>query len=106
MKATITIEGTCRSQPTIEDIPSKYRVHDAGEYNPGIFRCVDWQCPGRMGNDAGTVLGFAERIGVLAVVHECPVCFTRQFWHCKHTISLNVYLDELNRLSRNRKGEG
>jgi hypothetical protein len=63
----------------ITDVPTKYRVLNAGEHNLGIYVCC--HCHENV-LGAMKAIGFAEVKGFLVVVFDCPKCFKRFHYHC------------------------
>lgn len=75
-------------RPTIQDIPVEYRIRLTGEYNAGITNCVE--CNEYIGFKY--LIGFSDSPIGLLQIHECPKCFTKQYYHLRKLSMLNTYL--------------
>ena len=72
-------------------IDIRYRIAPVGRYNPGIdicYKCdaqlTDYRRPKILDkNVINNVLGFFEKDGLWYTTVECPVCFTKFYFHLR-----------------------
>jgi hypothetical protein len=91
----------------IMSIDLRFRIAPVGRYNPGIDICYscdarlsDYQVPHLGKNVINHIIGFFEHNGLWYTTVECPICFTKFYFHLRkgHEDSwYELFIESVNR---------